>query len=262
MCVTRALWWLAIHKPVGRMGVQQGNGTVVQRSVHQLPQTAALALLQGKQHANDSVHARHHIHHRQAHAQRITARLTIDAHDAAHGLNSCVIARPCAQRPIGAKAADTAPDQSWKAHLHLLPAYAPLLQRANLEILHHHIGLSHQLQHSGLAFRLAEVQKLRTFVAVEPAVVRSNTVLKRRPPGTGVIALRGLYLQHISTMVAQNLTAQRPPQNARKIQHLQALQSTCGRACRCGTSCWRGCCHTSVAHQKFSISGASVQHGT
>ena len=231
MGVARAPWRPAAHEPVARMRVQQRDAAVVQRDIDQLAQAAALALLQRQQHADDAVHARDHVHHRQAHAQRIAAGLAVDAHQPRHGLDGRVIAGPGAQRAIGAEAADAAPDEARKALAHLLPANAPFLHGADLEVLHHHVGLLHQRQHGLLAFGLGQVQELQPLVAVQAPVVGGHTVLERRPPGARIVALRRLHLEHVGAVVAQDLAAQRATKNAGEVEDTDALERSRALIC-------------------------------
>ena len=86
--------------------LQQRDGAVVQRGLHELPLPTVLALVQGHHDAQGGIQARHHVDDGQAHAQGRAAGLAVHAHDAAQRLRSSVVPRQTAQGPIGTKAVD------------------------------------------------------------------------------------------------------------------------------------------------------------
>jgi hypothetical protein len=63
---------------------------------------------------------------------------------------------------------------------------------------------------------------LNALVPVEAHVVGSHAVLERRSPGAGIVALRRLDLQHVGTMVSEDLAAVRPAQDAGYVEHANA----------------------------------------
>src|SRR3989475_2647 len=181
------------------------------------------------------------------------------------GVQTCALPIwPGAQLAIGAEAADAAPDEARKALAHLLPANAPFLHGADLEVLHHHVGLLHQSQHGLLPFRLRQVQELQPLVAVQAPVVGGHTVLERRPPGARIVALRRLHLENVGAVVAQDLAAQRATKNAGEVEDTDALKGTIGSAHKVsffiGTRCKTGVLQATGAPSKGRPAAKAPSH--
>src|SRR5262249_29636685 len=80
--------------------------------------------------------------------------------------------------------------------------------------------LGRQLIKEVQPFRLGEIERQSTFVAIARKIVGAQGPEERRPPGTGVISLAWpFHLEDLGAQIAQDLTAQRSRQDARSIQY-------------------------------------------
>src|SRR6185312_3477361 len=93
-------------------GMEQRQRAVVERRLDELAAPGMRALLQRQQDAERGAEAGGDVDHRHADAQRIAARLAIEAHQPGHGLYRRVIAGISAERSIGAEARDAAMDEA------------------------------------------------------------------------------------------------------------------------------------------------------
>ncbi len=133
-----------------------------------LPLPGQVAMPQRRQDADAAVQPGEQVRHRHADLLRQSIRLAGQAHDAAHRLDQAVIARPRRIRPGLAEPGDRAIDQPRKLRVQLLVAQAVFRQRADLEVLHQDVAVGDQLQRDLLAFLLADIQRDRLLVAVDP----------------------------------------------------------------------------------------------
>src|SRR5262249_3316671 len=102
----------------------------------------------------------------------------------------------------------------------------------NLEVLHQDVALRDQLQRDRLALGLRDVQRDRALVSVHAneirALLRAWHVRWRK--AARVIACTGpLDLDHVGTEIGQHLRTGRPGENAREVEHAQALQWSRGK---------------------------------
>jgi hypothetical protein len=139
-----------------------------------------------------------------------------------HGLDDCVIAGIAAARSVGAEARDAAVDQLWKFRAQDIVADAPFVERAGLEILDQHVGALEHLHQDGTAALGGKVEPDRALVAVDANEIGRVLAMEWRPPVAHFVAGRRLDLDHVSTVVGEDLRAKRAAQHTREIDHAQA----------------------------------------
>src|SRR6185503_5848058 len=87
-----------------------------------------------------------------------------------------------------------------------------------------------QLLEHGATFRLREVERQRTLAAVHRSEVRGIAgAVERRAEQARLVAHRRLDLDHVGTVVGQHLRAERPGQDAGKIDDANAVQRAHGQ---------------------------------
>jgi hypothetical protein len=188
------------------------------------------------QHRHGGVHAGDDIGDGHARLLRSAAgqvvALARDAHQPAHALDHEVVAGALRKRPILPKARDRAIDE---ARVDLLEAFVvqPVLgQAAHLEVLDQNVADSGQFPDQRRALGRGHVGFDRALVAVGAEVigrfvgVLAVAVLQvGRPPRAGVVAHAGAFdLDDVGAQVGQVLRAPRAGQDARQVQHADAVK--------------------------------------
>ena len=218
---------------------QRGHLYIQQGGVDVLAQARVAALLQCGQDADGGVQAGEDVGQRHAHFLRASAVFTVghagDAHQAAHGLNQKVVARPRRVGAVLAKAGNRAVNQARVEGVQAGVIQAVLRQAAGFEVFQHDVGLCGQLLQLLLALGAGHVDGNRALVAVGAQKVGRfarglavGTLQIRRAPGAGVVAAAGAFdLDHVGTQVAQDLAGPGAGQHAGKVKHTQTGQGLC-----------------------------------
>ena len=103
---------------------------------------------------------RAHVDDRGRHPHRRAAVLAEEAHQPAIGLHHRVVAGPLAQRPVGAERVEVAADKARLRGDELGGAEAVAVERAEFEIVDHHIGaLEDQRPQPRRVLRVGEVDR-------------------------------------------------------------------------------------------------------
>ena len=194
------------------------------------------------------IQAGEQVDHRDAHALWAAAGLAIgaagDVHQPGHGLHHEVVARALGVGAVLPEAGDGAIDEARVERAQALMVQPVLLQAADLEVLHHHIGLLRHLADERLALGRGHVDGDRALVAVAGreiaglrGVVALGVLQKGRAPLARVVTQAGaLHLHHIAPQVGQHLGAPGASEHAREVEHLDARQGASG-----GGECGHGC---------------------
>ena len=159
-----------------------------------------------------------------------------DAHEAAHALHDEVVA---GARRVGAglpEAGDGAVHQPGVLGAQRFVVQPVAAHVADLEVLHQHIALRHQLAHDLLAFGGGNVERDGALVAVhrqEVGGLGGGLALRvgreGRAPLAGVVALAGaLDLDDIGPQVGQGLGAPGPGEHAGEVQNAKVLKRSHG----------------------------------
>ena len=188
----------------------------------------------GGENTDGRVHAGHEIADRHSDFHWLTVRHAGQAHHAAHGLNQAIISRARRIRAGLAETSDRAIDQARELGFQLLVAKVVALQGAGFEVLDEDIAIGHQLPGKRLAFRRAEVDGDRPFIAVGAGVIGALAclftlivALIRRRKTAGVVAgSRALHLDDFSAEIAQQLCAVRSREDAREIEYPISVERT------------------------------------
>jgi hypothetical protein len=146
-----------------------------------------------------------------------------DAHQATHGLHHQVVTSAFSVGPILAKTGDGAIDQPRVDGFETVVVQPILLEAADLEVLHHHIGLCSHFAQQGLPFWVRHVDGDAALIAVASGEVAGLTRVvahvifqKWRAPVAGVVTGHwALDLDHISAQVGQHLRGPRACQHTR-----------------------------------------------
>ena len=164
---------------------------------------------------------RHAVGQPEGRQRRRTIRFAGDMGKPAHGLGNGAEAGAVAQRPRLAEARHPKHDQARVQFRQHLPAQTPALQRAGPEILDKHIRVPDQRPQRLGAVRLLQVQHDRALVARRHLPPEPDAVLAM-PHAAQRVAARVLHLDDVGPEVAQNGCRQRPCENRRAVDHLQA----------------------------------------
>ena len=195
----------------------------------------ALGMAQRRQDGHGGVHAGEQVRHRHAHFLRPSAdviALAGDAHQATHALDGIVVAGALAVRPGLAETGHAAVDQTRVQRFQAVVVQAVARHVTDLEVLHEHVAMLHQVADQRLPLRLRDIAGDRPLVPVRTEVIGrlgrivAGTVLQeRRAPGAGVIPCAGtLDLDHIGAQVCQCLGAPRAGQHAGQIEDTDAIK--------------------------------------
>src|SRR5690606_34561795 len=130
------------------------------------PLTSDGPIVQGRIDADRRVEACCHIADRHPDARRLPARLTGDAHDAAHGLHDHVVSRPFGMRTRMPETGAGGVDESWILGVQGIPPIAEFFHRARPEVLHYYIRLREQLLEDSTVLILFEVESDAFFAAI------------------------------------------------------------------------------------------------
>ena len=124
-----------------------------------LPTAGSVPMAQRRQNPDAAIEPGEQIRERNSNLLRLTLRLPGETHDAAHGLDQTVVARPHRIGPDLPKAGDRTVDQRGKLLVQLLIAETVFRQRPNLEIFGQNVALGDQSESDLLAFRLGNVER-------------------------------------------------------------------------------------------------------
>ena len=188
--------------------------------------------------------------------QRPPVLLAGDAHQAAHRLREEVVAGQRARlvRP-GPERRHRARHQARVGRAQRLAVQAPARHQPRPEGLDQHVGARGQPARQLEVARVAEVERERALVAVEPEVVGRLALAPRRAPRARVVAAVGaLDLDHVGAEVAEQHRRERPGEHAREVGHEDAVERshrpgtlmTCARSssptCTSARRAARTCC--------------------
>ena len=209
--------------------MQQRHAAIVQRHVEILALAGDGPLVQRHQDADRGIEAGAHVDDRRAQPQRAGGGVAVHAHETGHRLQNRVVAWQSAQRTVAAEAGNAAMDQAGKAlRQHLVIAEAPAFHVAGLEVLDQDVGVGQHLQDDRLAFRLAQIDRHRAFVAIDADEVAGVAFVERRAPVAHLVALRRLDLDHVGAVIGQDHRAVRPAKHAGQVDDFQPGQSAGG----------------------------------
>jgi hypothetical protein len=104
-----------------------------------------------------------------------------------------------------------------------LIADAEALHHAGSKSLDQHVGRAHEPAQHGLTVWLLQVEDQAAFAAVRRAKERALSVDQRRQPAGIIAAVRIFDLDHGRAEVGQHQRGDRTRQQARQIQHAQAI---------------------------------------
>ena len=217
---------LARDKVIHRLIGHDRGCHIQKRHVDMLTAPRDPALHKGSQDRRGGIDAGEDIGHRDAHLLRLTLWVARDAHQPGHALDDEVIARAVGIGAGLAKPGDRAIDQT-RVHFRQAGIIQPVfLKPADLEILNHHIGVSHQTAHRLLPLGRAEIAGDAALAPVGGVKVGGGflafAVDEGRPPAAGVIALGGLDLDHVCAKIGKGLARPRAGQNSREFDNLDA----------------------------------------
>ena len=105
-----------------------------------------------------------------------------------------------------------------------VPAQAPTLQRAGLEVLDQHVGLARQCAHDGLAFLAAQVELHRALVARLHLPPHGGPVAQHAPLAKRVADAHRLDLDDVGAELGQGLAGKGPGDQLTQFDDLDALQ--------------------------------------
>jgi hypothetical protein len=120
----------------------------------------------------------------------------------------------------GAVAGDGAPHEPRRIRLEPGVGEAPLVERAEFEVIDQHVGIRDQLLQYLLALGARHVERDRALVSVGAEEISRLAGRERRAPAAGVVArARRLDLDHVGAHVAEHHCAQGSREDAREIHH-------------------------------------------
>ena len=226
VAVAAPLRALARRHPARALVEQRGQHRVEQRDLDVAAGAGALALDQRGLDPGHREQPAHEVDDRRADLDRRAARLAGDAHEPAHRLQQQVVARQPGRALGGAERGDRARDEPRVARRpQRVAVEAPGGEQPGPERLDQHVGARPQLARQLAVALVAEVERDRALVAVEPQVVGRLAVAPRRPPVARVVArLRPLDLDHVGAEVAQRHRGERPREHAREVGDEEAFE--------------------------------------
>jgi hypothetical protein len=150
-----------------------------------------------------------------------------DAHEAAHGLDHCVVAGAIAFRSRLSEAGDRAVDQAGVELLQRRVVQAEAREPTDLEVLEQHVGALRETTHQGLTLFACDVDGDGFLAAVcreeicgLRSVVSVEISEEGRAPAPGVVtAVKPLDLDHLGPEVGENLGRPRTREDPAQIQH-------------------------------------------
>ena len=251
VCTAQQAGTVARAHPVRGVWQKQAQCRVVQRGLHMLADTVAVAGAQGHQDGAEGDVAGEVVHHRGADAGGAAAGVAIHTHHAADGLQHRVVAGQAAQRAVGAEAGDAAEHQARVTRRQcLLVAQTPALHGAGQEVLHQHVGVGQQAVQYLLRAGVGQVQADGFLAPVQRREIGGITRgIERGPEPAGFVAGRGLDLDDLGPVVCQDLRAQGAGEHPRQVHHLQPLQCT-GALVWHGSASPAGQHHDAAAHHR------------
>ncbi|MCY1520840.1 hypothetical protein D9M68_556320 [compost metagenome] len=231
MGIAVALGLLARHQMVDGRIAAEGKDAIQQSHVDMLPLPAALPPRQRGRDRKAGVHARCDIRDRDAHFLRTAARQSIglasNAHQTAHALEDEVVPRTVPIGPRLAEPRDRAIDQRRIDGPQILVAQPIARQRADLVVLHQHVGILGQPANDFLPLRGGNIHGHGLLAAVGRSVVTG--VLARPPvgvrhpgraPAPGVVPGAGAFdLDDFGTQIGKVLGTPGPRQHPGQVQH-------------------------------------------
>ena len=187
---------------------------------------AALGMHHRRQNGGGGVGTGQHIHKRHTDLHRHTIGLAGHAHQTAHTLNHEIISGAVRVWPMHAKPGNRTIDKPRIDGLEGRIIKTVFGQPAHLEIFYQNVGFCCQLAQDSAAFRGCDVDRKRSFVAVDGTeigracrgigfVVASDIINKGWSPSARIIAAAGAFdLDNIGTQIPQHLRGPRASQNA------------------------------------------------
>ena len=201
------------------------HAAVVQRHLDEAPRARAFAAEQRGQHRLRSRHAGHQIDHGHTEFERRLLLLAVERHEPRFALDHEVVTGSLGLGPAAVVTRDRDVDDVRLDGLELLVSEPQFLRPARLEVVNHHIGLQEHFAHDPDAFRRLQIERHGPLVAVHAVVISGLGLADANAPIARVVTALGmLHLDHLGTEIRQHLTAQRPRENAREIQHADALE--------------------------------------
>ena len=223
MAVAEPAAALAGHQHVRRHIDQHRQRRLVERDFDLLALAGAGSCIERREDRVAGQHAGADIDDRDAVLGRPAVGCAGDAHQPGLGLQDEVVAGERRFRSARAVTGDRAAHQLRRVLLEPRVGEAPLVERADLEVVHQHVGLRDQRGEHLLSRLRRHVERDRTLVAVDAEKIRGLARGKRRSPGAGVVAGAGrLHLDDLGAHVAEHHGAERPGQDAREIEHARA----------------------------------------
>ena len=214
---------IAFVQVARRLEVHQRDLGMQQRAVHPLALARALALQQGQQDADRRVDAGAAVGHGQARAQRPAAGMAGDRHQPAHALDDLVKAGPARIRAGLAEAGDAGQDDARVDGAQVLISQAQSRLDVRAPVLDHHVGGGDQAAQHGQAFRLLQVQRQRTLVAVQVLEVAAVAVGGEHG-FVGIDAGGRFDADDVGAEVRQDAHAGRAGAHARQVEDAKARQ--------------------------------------
>ena len=193
---------------------------LVERHVHHLPVPAvAIALAQGRQHADGAVKRGERIADAHAHAHGHPPRLAGQVPQPAHGFADHAEPRPIPVRAGLAVAGDAQHDQARIDRRQRLVSQPPALQRARAEVLDQHVRVPDQPAHDVLSFGAAKVDRHGALVARLDLPPDRRAVVQQPPLAQRVAGSRRLDLDRVGAEVGQGLAGERPGDQLAELEH-------------------------------------------
>lgn len=221
MSTAGSRWKHAGGQIVREMRVQQRDPAVEQCRIDELPSAADATLMQGQKDSNDRVQAGSEVDHRHSDPDWRPLRASIDTHEPRHRLYHRIVARQAAKRTIRPESGNTAVDQPREALCKVFLPDSPAFQSAYLEVLDKHVCGLEEPEKCITPGLLVEIQDNSALVAVNPDEVSGCITRERRTPCARVVALRWLYFDYFGTVIAKDLRAEWPSQDATQVHHAQ-----------------------------------------
>lgn len=162
--------------------------------------------------------------HAHAHAHRHRAGFCSQVAQAAHRFTQHAKAGLGAVRAGLAEAADAQHDELRVGRMQRVPAQAPGLQSAGLEVFDQHVGLCGQCAHCRLAFGAAQVQRHEALIARLHFPAHAGAFARQPPLTQRVATIDRLNLDDVGAKVGQRLAGERAGNQLAHFQHFQALK--------------------------------------
>ena len=189
------------------------------RYLDMLALAAALAMKQRRQHRVDHRHAGGLVGDQAGREVRLFAIMADQRGHAAGGLDHVVERRPVGVRPILTEAGGHAVDDVRLDRGDRRIAQAQALDRLDAHVVHQHVDTGDQPEHGVAAGRALQVDRDRALVAVDREVDRTHAAVPRHAVGTYQVALQAFDLDHVGTVVAEDLGGQRAQHHRGEVQY-------------------------------------------